>query len=143
MTDRLKLLAVDDRPENLLALRTVLADLDVEIIEASSGNAALTATLSHDFAVAILDVQMPGMDGFELAALLRGDPKTSSLPIIFLTATCREEEQIFEGYDAGAVDYIVKPYSPQVLRSKVVVFLELHRRSVALTEKYLSGGHRC
>ena len=143
MADRPKLLAVDDRPENLLALRMVLADLDVEIIEASSGNAALTATLSHDFAVAILDVQMPGMDGFELAALLRGDPKTSSLPIIFLTATCREEEQIFEGYDAGAVDYIVKPYSPQVLRSKVVVFLELHRRSVALTEKYLSGGHRC
>ncbi|MFH1532911.1 MAG: response regulator [Pseudomonadota bacterium] len=138
MTDRPKLLTVDDRPENLLALRTVLADLDVEIVEASSGNAALTATLSHDFAVAILDVQMPGMDGFELAELLRGDPKTCSVPIIFLTAAYREEAQIFKGYEAGAVDYIVKPYSPQVLRSKVTVFLELHHRSHALAEKVVA-----
>ena len=135
MPDQPKILTVDDRPENLFALRRVLADMDVDVVEAGSGNEALAATLTADFAVAILDVHMPGMDGYELADLLRGDPKTRRLPIVFLTAAYGEQAHVFRGYEAGAVDYIVKPYDPVVLRSKISVFLELHRRSAALAEK--------
>ena len=135
MAERPKILTVDDRPENLFALRRVLADLDVDIVEAGSGNEALAATLTADFAVAILDVHMPGMDGYELADLLRGDPRTRRLPIVFLTAAYGEQAHVFRGYEAGAVDYIVKPYDPVVLRSKISVFLELHRRSAALADK--------
>lgn len=135
MSDRTKVLIVDDRMENLLALRHVLGDLDIELIEALSGNDALTATIVHDFALAILDVQMPEMDGYELAELLRGDPKTEQLPIIFMTAAYGEETQIFRGYNAGAVDYIVKPYSPEILLAKVRVFLELYRTQRALAQK--------
>ena len=135
MKQKQKILIVDDRKENLLALRKVLADLDVEIIEAASGNEALAATLDHDFAVAILDVMMPGMDGYELAAYLRGDAKTRNTPIIFLTAVYSEEERIFKGYEIGAVDYIVKPYNPVILISKVRVFLELEKARMQLAEK--------
>lgn len=135
MSDRPTILTVDDREENLFALRKVLVDLDVEIVEAASGNEALAATLRHDFAVAILDVHMPGMDGYELADFLRGDPKTCRLPIVFLTAAYGEEEHVFKGYKSGAVDYIVKPYDPTVLRAKIAIFLELHARSTALAEK--------
>ena len=135
MPDQPKILTVDDRPENLFALRRVLADMDVDVVEAGSGNEALAATLTADFAVAILDVHMPGMDGYELADLLRGDPRTRRLPIVFLTAAYGEQAHVFRGYEAGAVDYIVKPYDPVVLRSKISVFLELHRRSAALAEK--------
>lgn len=130
-----KILIVDDRPENLLALRTVLGELDIEFIEATNGNDALAATLYHSFALAILDIVMPGMDGYELANLLRGDPRTRRLPIIFMTAAYGEEDHIFKGYEAGAVDYIVKPYNPRVLLSKVSVFLELDRKNTALVEK--------
>ncbi len=132
---RERILIVDDRPENLVALRTVLADVDADIIEAGNGEDALRATLRYEFAVAILDVQMPGMDGYELAYLLRGDPRTHQLPIIFVTAAYREERQIHQGYDVGAVDYIVKPYDPYLLVSKIRVFLELHRAQVALAER--------
>gem|GEM_PF-4105577 len=135
MIARPKILTVDDKRENLFALRKVLSDLDVEIFEAGNGNEALTASLTNDFAVAILDVHMPEMDGFELAELLRSDPKTASLPIVFVTADYGEVEHVFRGYESGAVDYIVKPYNPVILRSKIGVFVELHRRSAWLAEK--------
>ncbi|MBT3380289.1 MAG: response regulator [Lentisphaerae bacterium] len=129
-----KILIVDDRPENLLVLRRLLVPLDVEVIEATNGNAALTATLEHDFAGAILDVQMPGMDGYELAAHLRGDAKTSVIPIVFVTASYADEQHVFQGYEAGAIDYLVKPYEPGILLGKVRVFLELDRHRTRLQE---------
>ena len=135
MNQKQKILIVDDKKANLLALRKVLMELDVEIIEATGGNEALAATLEHDFAIAILDVMMPGMDGYELAGYLKGDAKTRDIPIIFLTAVSADDERIFKGYDVGAVDYIVKPYNPVVLLSKVRVFLELERVRAQLVEK--------
>ena len=132
---RQKILIVDDKKQNLIALRQVLADMDADIIEAASGNQALAATLEYDFAVAILDVMMPGMDGYELAEHLRGDAKTRRMPIIFLPAVYSEEKRIFKGYEVGAVDYIVKPYNPTFLRSKVAIFLELDRAHAELAEK--------
>lgn len=123
-----KILIVDDRQENLFALEKTLAETGATLIKCDCGNDGLAATLEHDFALAILDVRMPGMDGYELATLLRGDPKTSHLPIIFLTAELAEQAAIFKGYEAGAVDYIVKPYNPRVLRGKVGVFLQLERQ---------------
>jgi DNA-binding NarL/FixJ family response regulator len=130
-----KILIVDDRKENLIALRKVLQDVDAEIIDATSGNAALASTLDNNFALAILDVQMPEMDGYELSKLLRSDSRTSDIPIIFLTAAYDEEEQIYKGYMAGGVDYIVKPYNPVMLISKVNIFLELHRKNLELAQK--------
>jgi signal transduction histidine kinase len=132
MSERQMILIVDDRPQNLLALEKTLAGTEAELVRAGSGNAALTATLNYDFALAILDVQMPGMDGYELARLLREEPKTQSLPIIFLTAAYREDEQMIEGYRSGAVDYIVKPYNPDILISKVNVFLQMDRQKTEL-----------
>ncbi|MBN2437457.1 MAG: response regulator, partial [Deltaproteobacteria bacterium] len=133
--ERQKILIVDDKKENLAALRQVLAGMGVEIIEATSGNEALAAILDHRFAVAILDVMMPEMDGYELADQLRGDPNTRNIPIIFLTAVYSDEKRIFKSYEVGAVDYIVKPYNPDVLRSKVRVFLDLSRVHAELAEK--------
>ncbi|MFC1816346.1 PAS domain S-box protein [Thermodesulfobacteriota bacterium] len=128
---------MDDKKENLVALQQVLSDVDAEIIEATSGNQALTTTLVHDFSLAILDVQMPAMDGYELAELLRGDPKTANLPVIFMTAAYGEEIDVFKGYEAGAVDYIVKPYKPAVLLAKVRVFLDLQRAQKELARRVL------
>jgi signal transduction histidine kinase len=125
MGDEQKILVVDDRPENLLVLRQELRDLEAQVIEAPSGEEALALTLEHDFAVAILDVVMPGMNGFELAELLRGDDATRRIPIIFLTASLQEESDVFQGYLSGGVDVLTKPFSPEVLRAKVSVFLEL------------------
>ncbi|MCW5209474.1 response regulator, partial [Desulfobulbus sp. US1] len=110
----------------------VLADLDVEFVEATYGNDALKATLHNDFALAILDVQMPDMDGYELAELLRCDPKTENLPIIFLSAVYHDDYHVFKGYDSGAVDFIIKPYEPKILLSKVNFFLQLHQQKLAL-----------
>lgn len=123
--EKQKILIVDDKKENLIALRHVLADIDVELVEASSGNEALAATLDNNFALALLDVQMPGMNGYELAEYLRMDPKTQMIPVIFLTAYSTEDQFIFKGYESGAVDYITKPYNPSTLQSKVKVFLDL------------------
>ncbi len=125
MSDRLKILIVDDREENLFALEKILNETGAQVIKALNGNDALAATLHHDFALAILDVHMPGMSGFELADHLRSDHNTRNLPIIFLTATFAAEENTFEGYKSGAVDYIIKPFNPDVLIGKVRVFLEL------------------
>ena len=104
-----KILIVDDKPENLVALERQLKGLsNVELIKANSGNEALTLTLNHDFSLAILDVQMPEMDGYELAQLLHEDDKTADLPVIFLSAVFSDEFHIFEGYKSGAVDFITK-----------------------------------
>ncbi len=128
MTFKQKILIVDDKRENLVALRSVLRDVDVEVIEALSGNDALATTFDHSFALAILDVMMPGMNGFELAEHLRSDDTTRLLPIIFVTALHPDEQHLFSGYEAGAVDYIVKPYNPHILLAKVRIFLELDRQ---------------
>jgi len=122
------ILIVDDRPENLFALERVLAPLDAGVIAAGSGNDALKATLHQDFALAVLDVQMPEMDGYELAELLRGAEATRALPLIFLTAVHSDEQHVFRGYEAGAVDFLTKPYQPEILLAKVRVFLELDRQ---------------
>jgi two-component system cell cycle sensor histidine kinase/response regulator CckA len=127
-----KILIVDDKEQNLFTLRKVLADLDVEFVEATYGNDALKATLHNDFALAILDVQMPDMDGYELAELLRCDLKTENLPIIFLSAVYHDDYHVFKGYDSGAVDFIIKPYEPKILLSKVNFFLQLHQQKLAL-----------
>ncbi len=127
MTEKQKILIVDDRRENVVALRQVLSSLDVDVIEADNGNDALAATIDHSFALAILDVRMPGMDGYELAEFLRGDDRTKIVPIIFVTASHADERDVFQGYEAGGIDYIVKPYEPRVLLGKARVFLELAR----------------
>ncbi len=120
-----KILIVDDKESNLLALQNVLKSLDVEIVKALNGDDALRATLNHDFALAILDVQMPVMDGYELASLLRGDRRTRHMPIIFLSAVYFDDPHVFKGYASGGVDFITKPFHPEILLSKVRVFLEL------------------
>ncbi|HJV03429.1 MAG TPA: hybrid sensor histidine kinase/response regulator [Burkholderiaceae bacterium] len=122
-------LLVDDRRENLAALAALLDDfgLALELVSAESGNEALRLSLRHEFALVLLDVQMPDMDGLETAALLRANPKTRQLPIVFVTAGMTEQPHQFAGYELGAVDYLIKPIEPLVLRSKVSVFCELYR----------------
>ena len=122
------ILIVDDREENLLALERILAGIDADIIRAKNGNDALRACLNREFALALLDVNMPEMDGYELAALMRGEKRVSTIPIIFLTAAFNREQQIFQGYSSGAVDYLVKPVHPEILLNKVQVFLEIYRQ---------------
>lgn len=123
-----KILMVDDRPENLLALEAILQGLGHELIKASSGEEALKCLLTHDVAVILLDVQMPGMDGFETAGHVKRREKTREIPILFLTAIDGEAHQAFRGYAAGAVDYLSKPFDPWVLKAKVGVFVELYER---------------
>jgi PAS domain S-box-containing protein len=131
---RSNVLIVDDQPENLLALRAVLDPLPINVIEASSGEEALKRLLTDDFAVILLDVQMPDLDGFETAELIKQRTKTQSIPIIFLTAIDKERQKVFKGYSIGAVDYMFKPFDPQVLRSKVAVFVDLYEKSMRLAE---------
>jgi serine phosphatase RsbU (regulator of sigma subunit)/DNA-binding response OmpR family regulator/anti-sigma regulatory factor (Ser/Thr protein kinase) len=121
-------LLVDDRPENLLALEAVLEPLGVRLRTADSGEDALKALLEEDFAVVLLDVQMPGMDGFETARFIRGRERSRTTPIIFLTAVSTDVAQVAKGYEAGAVDYVLKPFDPVMLRSKVGVFCDLERQ---------------
>jgi CheY-like chemotaxis protein len=125
MTERAKILLVDDRPENLLALEAILSALDQELVRASSGEEALRALLKDDFALILLDARMPGMDGFETAARIKGRNRTKNVPIIFLTAVDTDKNNTFRGYAAGAADYIAKPFDPWVLRAKVQVFVDL------------------
>ncbi len=122
-----KILIVDDNPENLFALDKLLETLDTEVIKASSGNEALSSVLYNEFALIILDVQMPDMDGYEVAEILKSDEKTDTIPIIFLTAIDRNELKEVKGYDKGAVDFIFKPLNDQILISKVKIFLELYK----------------
>jgi PAS domain S-box-containing protein len=127
-------LLVDDQPENLLALEAVLKPLGLRTVRAGSGEEALRELLSDDFAVILLDVQMPGMDGFETAEMIKMRERTQHIPIIFLTAIDKERQQVFRGYSVGAVDYLFKPFDPDVLRSKVGVFVDLYSKNVALSE---------
>ena len=127
-----KLLLVDDRPENLFILENILADLDCQLFKATSGQEALRLMLRHNFALVLLDVQMPGMDGFEVAELMRGNKDTQETPIIFVTAISKEERYVFKGYEVGAVDYLSKPIDSDVLTSKVKVFLEMNRQKKLL-----------
>lgn len=121
-----KILVVDDTPANLVAMRRLLARVDAELIETTSGNDALAACLDHDFAVILLDVNMPEMDGFEVAGLLAEEEGTRNTPIIFVTAAYADDLHRLKGYSAGAVDYIAKPINDTILLSKVRVFLELY-----------------
>lgn len=123
------ILLVDDEASNLLALEAILEPLGQKLVRATSGEQALWKALKEEFAVILLDVQMPGMDGFECAELLRRRPVTRDVPIIFLTAISKGERFISRGYDVGAVDYLVKPYDPDILRSKVTVFVELAQKN--------------
>src|SRR3954453_9073316 len=143
--ERPSVLLVDDRPENLLALTAVLEPLEARLVPAETGGGALRALLAtahsskdalrallpEDSALFLLDVQMPGMDGFETAGYIRGPKRSARTPIIFLTAVSTDISQVLGGYGAGAVDYVLKPFDPVVLRSKVAVFAELerHRRA--------------
>ena len=129
------ILLVDDEPKNLLALEALLEPLGQNLISARSGEEALRLVLSHAFAVIVLDVRMPGMDGFETARIIRGRERSSHIPIIFMTGVSREMESAFRGYQVGAVDYLMKPVVADVLRSKVSVFVELDRKNAALTSE--------
>jgi two-component system, cell cycle response regulator len=122
------ILIVDDKPANLLALRKILERPGLNVVEATSGNDALALLLEYNFALILLDVQMPDMDGFETAELMRGNEETNHIPIIFVTAISKEQKYVFKGYDKGAVDYLFKPLDPDILQSKVNIFLELHRQ---------------
>ncbi len=123
-----KFLLVDDLPENLLSLEALLRRDDLILLKARSGDEALELLLQHDVALALLDVQMPGLNGFELAELMRGNERTRRIPIIFLTAGSHSAERRFQGYEAGAVDFIQKPIEPDILRSKTDVFFEIYRQ---------------
>jgi two-component system sensor histidine kinase/response regulator len=135
VSEPVKILLVDDSPENLLSAGAVLESLGQEVITAESGREALRHLLDHDFAVIILDVMMPEMDGFETAALIRQRERSRLTPIIFLTALGRSDEHMRRGYDLGAVDYMTKPFVPEILRSKVSVFVELQRKSDLLAQQ--------
>ena len=124
---RPNILLVDDAPGNLLVLEATLGGLGENLVRAGSGVEALRRVLDEDFAVILMDVQMPGMDGFETADLIRGRERSRNVPIIFLTAHDRTDAQLFKGYSVGAVDFLFKPFVPEFLRSKVRVFVELHR----------------
>jgi signal transduction histidine kinase len=127
-----KLLIVDDLPENLQALEALIRGEGREVFQAGSGEEALALLLQHDFAIAILDVQMPGMDGFELAELMRGTDKTRHIPIVFVTAAGKELNYSFKGYEAGAVDLLYKPLDPRAVKGKVQVFVALYEAREAM-----------
>ncbi len=135
MSGDVAVLLVDDRDENLLALEAVLAPTGYRLVKARSGDEALRAVLRSEFAAILLDVQMPGLDGFQTAALIRTRERSANIPIIFVTAISTTPEHVFRGYGAGAVDYLLKPVDPLVLRSKVEVFGELYERGRALAER--------
>ena len=131
----MNILVVDDMPKNLLAMQALLARDEVCVLTAASGAQALELLLAHDIGLALLDVQMPGMDGYALAALMRGSARTRPVPIIFVTAVAPDEQRSFRGYESGAVDFLYKPVDPHVLRSKVQVFLALHQQRGLLAQR--------
>ena len=139
---RASILLVDDRPENLLALEAALEPLDQNLVKANSGEEALRLLLREDFAVILLDVQMPGMDGFDTAVQIKDRDKTKDIPIIFLTAISREPHHALRGYSTGAVDYISKPFDPWVLRAKVAVFVDLYEKNSLLRKQKELLGQR-
>jgi CheY-like chemotaxis protein len=135
MPDRAKILLVDDREENLIALEAILSSLDLVPVRARSGEEALKALLNTEFALILLDVRMPGMDGFETAAHIKRRERTRNIPIIFLTVVDSAPDYAFRGYAAGAVDYLTKPFDPWVLRAKVSVFADLYNMNKRLAEQ--------
>ena len=135
MDSDIKVLVVDDIEQNLVAISALLARPGVQVLKAASGVAALEILLKEDVAVALVDVQMPQMDGFELAEMIRGSERTRHTPLIFLTASASDPGRTFRGYEAGAVDFLHKPIDPQVLRGKVDVFIELHAQKRKLSEQ--------
>lgn len=137
----INILIVDDRPENLLSLESILESPSINLIKATSGNEALSMVLKHDIGIVIMDVQMPDMDGFETAELMRGTERTRNIPIIFVTAISKEEKHIFKGYKSGAVEYLFKPIDPDILKSKVNVFIRLHKQKKILEKQALEGSH--
>jgi signal transduction histidine kinase len=130
-----KILLVDDRRENLVALENIIHRPDVEILKAQSAPDALALLLEHEFALALIDVQMPDMNGFELAQVMRSAARSRDIPIIFVTASESDNHHIFEGYEHGAVDYLLKPLIAPIVRSKVSIFVELHQKNGALLQK--------
>jgi two-component system, sensor histidine kinase and response regulator len=135
MQPTVKCLIVDDLKENLLALSMLLRATDVELLTARTGAEALELLLVHEVALAFLDVQMPDMDGFELAELMRGSERTRHIPIIFVTAGARDQHRFFKGYEIGAVDFLYKPIEPHILKNKADIFFQLHRQKLQLAEE--------
>ena len=133
---RQKLLLVDDRPENLVALEALLDDGQLTLLKAGSGEEALQLLLDHEVALVLLDIAMPGMDGYEVAELMRSSRRTRNIPILFLTAFMRDEDATLRGYRSGAIDYLLKPVNATILRCKVALFLELDRRQRQLLHAY-------
>lgn len=133
-----KILVVDDKPENLFAIETVLKNMDVDLVKVTSGNDALKATLHHDFVLALLDIQMPGMDGYELASILREEEKTANLPFIFISAVYTDAGNIFKGYELGAFSFITKPFQPEILQNKVRFFVDHFRHEAELEKANLN-----
>jgi len=133
--EKVNILIVDDIKENHLVMESVLNDEDINIVKALSGEEALTLCMSHSFAVILMDVQMPGMDGFETVDILRSIEKTKNIPIIFVTAISKEKKAISRGYEMGAVDYLFKPIDPVILRSKVRIFKELYVQKRIITRQ--------
>ena len=133
MSERARILLVDDRPQNLLALEAILNTLDQTLVRAGSGEEALAALLRDEYALILLDAQMPGMDGFETAARIKARERTKNVPIIFLTAVDQDQRLAYRGYAAGAADYITKPFDPWLLRAKVQVFVDLWASGQRLT----------
>jgi signal transduction histidine kinase len=132
MTEKSKILIVDDRPENLIALKKSLEDLEVEFFTATSGDEALKIILHHQFALLILDVMMPGMDGYELAELIRSQNETKEVPLIFLTAMDSSKSSMFKGYQSGAVDFLFKPIEEEIIRNKAKVFIQLDKQKIEI-----------
>lgn len=136
MTDRSRILVVDDIEENLVALEALLRRDDVDIVTARSGTEALELVLQHEFALAFIDVQMPEMNGFELAEYMRGAERSKYIPIIFLTAGTGEANRVFRGYESGAVDFLFKPVDPNILRHKTDTFIGMDQQRKKLAEQY-------
>lgn len=130
-----KILVVDDRPENVVAVQAILQGLPAQVVPAHSGEEALKRLLTDDFAVILLDAHMPGMDGFETAGHIKQRERTRHIPILFLTAVGHDPHLAFRGYQAGAVDYLTKPFDPWVLRSKVAVFVDSWAAHAELAER--------
>ena len=131
--DRVSILLVDDQPANLGALEATLESTGCRFVLAKSADEALLALLNEDFAAIVLDIRMPGMSGFELASMIKRRQRNRQVPILFLTALMMEEEDVLQGYAAGAVDYLTKPINPEILRSKIAVFVDLYRNRRSLS----------
>jgi PAS domain S-box-containing protein len=135
MMNKVNILVVDDRPEGILAVQAVLNSPNYNIVTASSGNEALKHLLQDDFAVILLDVQMPIMNGFETASVIKTREKSKDIPIIFMSAINQDEQYVYQGYGVGAIDYLLKPFDPYILRSKVAIFVDIYRKNQLIKEQ--------